>query len=77
MILRRALTLAGFGLAAGLLLSLAANRAIESMLFGIKATDAASYAAVSLGVALVAASAAAIPALRAARIDPMTALRRE
>ena len=77
MILLRALVLAGVGLAAGLALSLAAARAIESMLFGIKSTDLASYVAASLGVAIVASLAAALPAWRAARIDPMTALRRE
>jgi predicted permease len=75
--LRNALTLAGFGIAAGLLASAVFTRFLSSLLYGVKPLDAATLAgAVAL---LIACSALAgwIPARRAAGIDPMQALRGE
>lgn len=77
LVLGRAAGLAAAGLAIGAGLSLAASRWLASMLFGVQATDAATYAAVLGAVAAVAMAAAAVPAWRAARIDPVEALRRE
>lgn len=77
LVLRGALRLAVIGLAIGLLLSLAAGRAMASMLFELKPTDAVTYIAVLLAVTPVILLAAAIPAWRAASIDPVTALRQE
>jgi putative ABC transport system permease protein len=77
LVLSCALRLAVVGLAIGLLLSLAAGRVIASMLFELKPTDAVTYIAVLLAVTPVILLAAAIPAWRAARIDPLTALRQE
>jgi ABC-type antimicrobial peptide transport system permease subunit len=75
LVLRGALQLAAIGLAIGLLLSLAASRVMASMLFELNPTDALTYAAVLLAVTPIILLAAAVPAWRAARIDPVTALR--
>jgi ABC-type antimicrobial peptide transport system permease subunit len=75
LVLRGALRLAVIGLTIGLLLSLAASRVMASMLFALKPTDAVTYAAVLLAVIPIILLAAAVPAWRAARIDPVTALR--
>jgi ABC-type antimicrobial peptide transport system permease subunit len=77
LVLGRALRLAGMGLAAGLALSLAASSLISTMLFGLKPTDAMTYAIVVAAVTPVILLAAAIPAWRATCIDPLTALREE
>jgi ABC-type antimicrobial peptide transport system permease subunit len=71
------LVLAGIGLALGLAGSLAATRLLESMLFVVKAGDAVTYAGVAGMVALVVLAASLVPARRAVRIDPLTALRQE
>jgi predicted permease len=77
LVLSRATGLAAAGLAIGAALSLAVSRLIGAMLFGLKATDPATYALVLLLVAGIAILAAAGPAWRASRIDPMVALRQE
>jgi predicted permease len=65
------------GLAIGLAGALALGRVVSSMMFGVKATDPATFVAVSGMLAAVALGACVIPAWRAARVDPMTALREE
>ena len=77
LVLSRAATLAAVGLAIGAGLSLAVSRLIGAMLFGLKAADPATYAMVLFSVAGIAILAAAGPAWRASRIDPMVALRQE
>ncbi len=77
LILRRAAVLMACGLAAGLALAAAMARVAASMLFGIAPTDAATYVSVLAALAIVTLAAAAIPAWRATRIDPVTALREE
>jgi putative ABC transport system permease protein len=77
LVLVRAASLAVVGLAIGAGLSLAASRLIGAMLFGLTATDPATYAMVLLLVAAIAILAAVGPAWRASRIDPMVALRQE
>jgi ABC-type antimicrobial peptide transport system permease subunit len=52
-------------------------RALTSSLYGVKPLDAASYLIAVVGVASVALAASALPARRAASVDPMTALRTE
>jgi ABC-type antimicrobial peptide transport system permease subunit len=63
------------GLALGCVLALISTRFLRSTLFGVTATDAATYMSVSLLLAVVAMAACWIPAWRAMRVDPMVALR--
>jgi putative ABC transport system permease protein len=77
LVLSRAAVLAAAGLAIGAALSLAVSRLVGAMLFGLRATDPATYAMVLLSVGGIAILAAAGPAWRASRIDPMVALRQE
>jgi predicted permease len=77
MILRDSLTLLGVGLALGLTAGLAASRVIESMLFGLSPADPLTFGAVAAILFGVGLLASLLPALRAARVDPMTALRAE
>jgi len=73
--LREGAVLAGIGLAAGLAGALAAGRALGSLVFGVTTTDPATFAGVAIAMALTALAASYIPARRAARVDPMDALR--
>ena len=66
---------AGIGVGVGLAVAVGATRFIESMLFGVSPFDVVTFGAVAIGLAAVAALAAYVPARRAARLDPMTALR--
>ena len=77
LVLGRASLLAAAGLAIGAVLSLAVSRLIGAMLFRLTATDPSTYGMVLLAVAGIALLAAAGPAWRASRIDPMVALREE
>ncbi|HEY9283762.1 MAG TPA: FtsX-like permease family protein, partial [Pyrinomonadaceae bacterium] len=77
LVLRRGMSLAFIGLAAGLLAAYALTRLMAGMLFGVSATDPLTYAAVALVIAAVALAACLIPARRAMKIDPMEALRYE
>lgn len=65
------------GVALGLLAAMAATRALAVILYGISATDVATFAGVSLFLTLVALVATVIPARRASRLDPLAALRVE
>ena len=69
--------LAGAGVAIGVAGGLALTRLLRSMLFGVSATDPAVFAGVSLFLLAVAALAGYLPARRAARVDPLIALRHE
>ena len=75
LVLTRGLALIAAGLVTGALLAAATTGVLGSLLFGVSAVDAPPFAA-SAGVILVACVAAcAIPARRAARVDPLTAIR--
>ena len=75
LVLRSALAVTGAGLAAGLLAAAATGRGLASLLYGVGPYDPATFAAAAAAVVLAALAASAIPARRAARLDPMVVLR--
>jgi putative ABC transport system permease protein len=77
LVLRQGATPVLAGLGAGLIASLAATRALSSLLYGVSATDPFTYIAVSLFLASIAFIAGYIPARKATAVDPMIALRYE
>jgi putative ABC transport system permease protein len=77
LIVGHGLRLTAIGLAMGLLAALGLTRMMTTMLVGVKATDPATFAAMTLGFLLVAAVASWVPAARAAGLDANAALREE
>ncbi|MEO7359760.1 MAG: ABC transporter permease, partial [Gemmatimonadaceae bacterium] len=77
LVLGRGLALAGGGVAIGLVSALALSRFASSLLYGITATEPRSYIGVGLLLLGVAILASALPALRASRVDPLTAMQSE
>lgn len=77
LILKQGLWKGGIGVVLGLIGAALLSTSMTTLLFNVKPTDPAVYAAVSLVLILVTALASYLPALRAARIDPLTALRDE
>jgi putative ABC transport system permease protein len=77
LVLGQAATLVSVGICLGLVAALLLARSIASLLYGITPFDTATFASVSLVLAVVALLASYIPARRAASVDPMVALRYE
>ena len=77
LVLKQGTALIVIGLGLGLGASLALTRIISSFLFGVSATDPATFIAISLLLAAVALLACYLPARRATKVDPMIALRYE
>jgi ABC-type antimicrobial peptide transport system permease subunit len=65
------------GIAAGVAVSLATSRILNGLLFGVERTDAVTYASVIVLMLVAALLACAIPAMRAARVNPLSAIRAE
>jgi ABC-type antimicrobial peptide transport system permease subunit len=77
LILRQSLRLVVIGGAMGTLLALASTFVLGNMLYAVSPLDPATYFGVFILVALATVLASLVPARRAARVDPMTALRAE
>ncbi len=75
LVVREGLLLTAAGIAVGIAGALIASRALSSLLFGVGATDASTYAAVAAALAGVALTATLLPARRATQIDPAQLLR--
>jgi predicted permease len=77
MIVKQGIVLVVFGAGAGIIAALAVTRFLQSLLFGVRATDPWTFAAVCALLVFVGILACYIPARRATRVDPMVALRYE
>jgi putative ABC transport system permease protein len=77
LILGQGMILASIGLVIGLAIVFILARFLTSMLYGVSPTDPITFTAITFLLAAVALVACYIPARRAARVDPMVALREE
>jgi putative ABC transport system permease protein len=77
LVAREGALLSGIGAAAGMAVALGVAGSLRGLLYGVAPVDATTVLAVSLSIAMVAVAAASVPAWRAARVDPTTALRTE
>ena len=77
MVLTEALWMAGTGIAIGIPLALLLSSVIRKQLFGVSETDPLTLSAVCVAILAVALASAALPARRAAKVDPIVALRYE
>jgi ABC-type antimicrobial peptide transport system permease subunit len=75
MVMSRGIVLTGAGVGIGAMLAWSVTRAMDTLLYGVGAADPLTFALVAGLLAVVAAVACAIPAVRAARVDPMRVLR--
>ena len=77
LVIRRGVATAGAGILAGLVAALFLTRLLEGMLYGVAPRDPATFAFVSLLLTGIAAVASGVPALKAAKVNPLEALRSE
>lgn len=77
LVLKQGVKLAAIGVGAGIIAALALTRLMTSLLFGVRSFDPETFLLVSVGLAAVALAACYVPARRAVRVDPISALRHE
>jgi ABC-type antimicrobial peptide transport system permease subunit len=77
LVLRESVLLLSIGLIIGVALALAVSSAASALLFGLKSHDAATMFIATISLAAIGLAASYLPALRAANLDPMDALRNE
>jgi predicted permease len=77
MMVVQGLRLSALGIGIGLVAAFMLTGALRTMLVGVEPTDPATFVSIAAGFLIVAAIACGVPALRAARLDPMVALRDE
>ena len=77
MVLRQGLSVVAVGIAIGLAGSWMLSRTVAGLLYGVKPTDPVTFIAVPLLLIVLSAIACVVPALRASRVDPLTALHYE
>jgi len=75
LVMGQALRLAAAGVGVGLAAAIVLSRLLAGLLYGVSVRDPLTYAGIAALLGAVAVAASAIPALRAARVDPMAALR--
>jgi len=77
MVVKNGMRLAGAGVATGLGAAFALTRLMKELLFGVRPTDPATFVVIALLLICVALLACYLPARRATRVDPLTALRHD
>jgi len=77
LVLKEGMSLVGSGVAVGLIVAAAVTRLLASFLYGVSPLDATTFVVIPLVLALAALLASYLPARRAAKVDPMIALRYE
>jgi putative ABC transport system permease protein len=77
LVLRRGVALSAIGLGIGLPISLALARLLESLLFGVSATDLLTFGGITALLTAIALLSCYLPARRATQVDPLVALRYE
>lgn len=75
LVVGKSMALVAMGIGAGIVGSLAVTRTMSALLYGVSPADPATFAGVSLLLAVVGVGAAAVPALRAGRVDPVSVLK--